>query len=155
MFSTNKARGNAKPKPIVTRLTRTFPLFSRVSKDSSGQLHCGRNFHQSYHYQMSKFKHVKSSTLGQNKCTPTMHKFINFYLPNLVPRACVPLDQRLGNTTALGDSKTGNRIFWFRFDCARAPEMLDNEHVFNSQSYLAVFLVGFQSSPEVSIPGAD
>ncbi len=36
---------------------------------------------------------------------------------NLVPRACVPLDQRSGNSTALDES-------WFRFDCARVPEIV-------------------------------
>ena len=44
-------------------------------------------------------------------------------------------DQRSGNATALGDSKTGTRNFWFRFDSARASEI--------------VVEASFQSSPEV------
>ena len=43
---------------------------------------------------------------------------------NLVPIACVPLDQRSENSTALDESKTGTRKSWFRFDCARAPEIV-------------------------------
>ncbi len=44
--------------------------------------------------------------------------------PNLVPRACVPLDQRSGNSMALDQPKTGTRKSWFWFDCARVPEIV-------------------------------
>ena len=40
------------------------------------------------------------------------------------PQSPRPLDQRSGSAWALVESKTGTRISWFRFDSARASEIV-------------------------------
>ena len=71
------------------------------------------------------------------------------------PQSPRPLDQRSGSAWAQVESKTGTRKSWFRFDSARASEIVVEMNKFQQpMRFLAVFLAGFQSSPEVSIPGA-
>ena len=52
------------------------------------------------------------------------------------------------------ESKTGTRKSWFRFDSARASEIVVEMNKFQQPMRFGRFLEGFQSSPEVSIPGA-
>ncbi len=61
---------------------------------------------------------------------------IFIYQSNLVPRACVPLDQQSGNAMALGDSKTTTRNFWFRFDCEHVSEIVDEMNKFSTDNQI-------------------
>ena len=50
------------------------------------------------------------------------------------PQSMRPLDQRSGSARALVESKTGTRKSWFRFDSARASEIVVEMNKFeNSQ----------------------
>ena len=70
------------------------------------------------------------------------------------PQSPRPLDQRSGSAWALVESKTGTRKSWFRFDSARASEIVVEMNKFQPPMRIGRFLAGFQSGPEVSIPGA-
>ena len=51
-------------------------------------------------------------------------------------------DQRSGNATALDDSKTGTRNFCFRFDSARASEIVVEMNKFQQPIIFGRFLGG-------------
>ena len=81
-------------------------------------------------------------------------QYANLAANKAIPSPAPPFDQRSGNATALDESKTGTRNFWFRFDSARASEIVLEMNQFQQPMRFNRLFAGFQSSPEVSIPGA-
>ena len=55
---------------------------------------------------------------------PAIHKTVRIIAYQSRPQSPHPLDQQLGSTWALVESKTGARKSWFRFDSARASEIV-------------------------------
>ena len=58
------------------------------------------------------------------------------------PQSPRPLDQRSGSTWALVESKTGTRKSWFRFDSARASEIVVEMNKFQQPMRFGRFFGG-------------
>ena len=58
------------------------------------------------------------------------------------PQSPRPLDQRSGSAWALVESKTGNRKSWFRFDSARASEIVVEMNKFQQPMRFGRFFGG-------------